>query len=446
MRYELLISWRYFRGDKTNRLMLLGAVAGVLIALVGAGLLLASCATSLAIVLVEVGLLAAVVFALLALFSVITAVSVLGVALGVASLISVLAVTSGFQREFRDRVLGVHAHVIVMKQTTFGEYRDVMRTAQHIDPDVLAVQPFILTEMLATRGQGELSGVVVKGVDPALVRSVLDLEEHMIEGTIDALAADGGALPPIIIGKQLAQKLDAHVGDTLTVVAPPTRTQRFRVAGIFYSGFDEYDRRFTYVSLREMQRLVGGSDDVMGVELKVKDIDRTGAIVAKLQAALGPSYQVQDWYETNENLFTMLNLQKLVLVIILTLIVIVAAVNMVSSLTLVVTDKTREIAILKAMGARSPTVARLFQCLGLSIGSLGTAIGVGVGLLTCYLVDAHGFRLDPKVYMIDRLPIEVRPLEVILVAAIAIAISVVATWVPARAAAALRPVDGLRYD
>jgi len=445
--------------------MLLGAALALVIAGVGLVLVLASAgASSTGIALLELGVLATALLFLLALFSVITTVSVLGVSLGVAALTIVLAVTNGFQQEFRDRVLGVHAHVIVMKsQTTFAEYRDVMKIARTVDSDVLAVQPFILTEMLATRGAGTASGVAIKGIDPALVRGVLDLDQHMIAGTIDALAAPRapGDFAPIIMGNQLAAKLHATVGDSLRVVAPLSnldletlratssapRTYDFRVAGIFYSGFDEFDRRFMYASLADVQRLVGRGDQVMGVELKVKDIDRTGEIVKKLDGALGGSpYEVQDWYQTNENLFKMLRLQKLTLVVLLTLIIIVAAVNMVSSLTLMVTDKTREIAILKAMGARSPTVARVFQCLGLYVGALGTAIGLALGLVTCFVASLHGYRLDAGVYMIDHLPVVIDWFEVILVAVVTVAISLIATWVPARSAASLRPIDGLRYD
>ena len=185
----------------------------------------------------------------------------------------------------------------------------------------------------------------------------------------------------------------------------------------------------------------------MGVELKVKDVEHAEDIARRLEKALGgPPYQVQDWYELNHNLFMALKLQKLALVVILTLIIIVAAVNMVSALTMMVTDKTREIAILKSMGASSSSVALVFQVVGLAIGLAGTIIGVLIGLGTCYVVGRYGYHLDPKVYLIDRLPIEVKPLEVLLVAGITMVISVISTLVPSQAAASLRPVDGLRYD
>ncbi len=411
-----------------------------------------------------VGMISTAVFGLLSLFSVFTSVSVLGVALGVAALTIVFAVTTGFEQQFRDKVLGVNAHVIVLKsQATFAEYRDVMKTAKRIDPEVLAVQPFIFAEMLVTRGKGELSGVAIKGVDPKLVRGVLDLDRHMIEGSIDTLAHEPkpGELPPIIMGKELAHKLKAKIGDQVTVVVPLSnidfdtwrakssapRTRKFRVSGIFYSGFDEYDRRLMYTSLRETQELIGRGDQVMGVELKVKNVDRANEIAKKLERALGgPPYQVQDWYDLNQNLFTALKLQKLALVIILTLIIIVAAVNLVSALTMMVTDKTREIAILKSMGATSSSVSRVFLFLGVAIGGVGTVIGVAIGLVTCYVVSAYGYHLDPKVYLIDRLPIDVRWFEVLLVAGVTLVISLFATWAPAKAASALRPVEGLRYD
>ncbi|HTL35332.1 MAG TPA: ABC transporter permease [Kofleriaceae bacterium] len=465
MSYELRIGWRYLYGGRRDSLMLKLAGLFFVVTMVGLASLVATHGSNpYGVITLVVGLVSTCVFLLLALFSVFTSVSVLGVALGVAALTIVLAVTSGFQQQFRDKVLGVNAHVIVLKsQATFAEYRDVMKTAKEIDPDVIAVQPFIFAEMLVTRGKGELSGVAIKGVDPQLIRGVLDLDRHMIEGSIDTLGdpVEFGQLPPIIMGKELAHKLKAKVGDDVTVVVPLSnidfdtwrakssapRTRKFRVTGIFYSGFDEYDRRLMYTSLRDTQELVGRGDQVMGVELKVKDVDRAAEIAAKLERALGgPPYQVQDWYELNHNLFTALNLQKLALGIILTLIIIVAAVNMISALTMMVTDKTREIAILKSMGATSSSVSRVFQFLGIAIGGVGTLIGIAVGLVTCYVVSGYGYHLDPKVYLIDRLPIDVRWYEVLLVAGATIVISALSTWVPAQTAAGLRPIEGLRYD
>lgn len=444
--------------------MLALAGGALAITIIGLVILLLSSGSPVGVLMFVLGMISTAVFGLLSLFSVFTSVSVLGVALGVAALTTVLAVTTGFQQQFRDKVLGVNAHVIVLKsQATFAEYRDVMKTAATIDPEVLAVQPFIFAEMLVTRGKGEISGVAIKGIDPTLVRGVLDLEKHMIQGSVDTLAVRPaiGELPPIIMGKELAHKLKAKLGDTVTVVVPLSnidfetwrasssapRTRKFRVSGIFYSGFDEYDRRLMYTALADTQELVGRGDQVMGVELKVKDVERAEEIAEKLERALGgPPYQVQDWYELNHNLFTALNLQKLALVIILTLIIVVAAVNMVSALTMMVTDKTREIAILKSMGAGNNGISKVFLVVGLAIGGVGTIIGVGIGLATCFVVSSYGYHLDPKVYLIDRLPIEVRAIEVVLVASITTVISLIATVFPAMSASALTPVEGLRYD
>jgi len=482
VKYEAKIGWRYLYGGKRDKLMQLLALVG-LAGIVGGGvtLFLSHGANPVGVLILVLSMIWVAVSCLFSVFSVFTSVSVLGVVFGVAALTVVLAVTTGFQEQFRDKVLGVNAHVIVLhSQSTFAEYRDVMKTAREIDPDVLAVQPFIFAEMLATRGKGELSGVAIKGIDPKLVRGVLDLDKHMIEGTLDSLAVEAcppGKVdkpaasvpgkppctknPPIIMGKELAHKLKAKLGDTVTVVVPLSnidfdtwrakssapRTRKFTVTGIFYSGFDEYDRRLMYTSLADTQELVGRGDQVMGVELKVRDVDRAEEIAKNLERALGSApYQVQDWYELNHNLFTALKLQKLALVVILTLIIIVAAVNMVSALTMMVTDKTREIAILKSMGATSFSVGRIFVLVGTAIGAVGTLLGVAIGLVTCNVVSAYGYHLDPKVYLIDRLPIDVRPIEVVIVGVVTLVISMIAAIVPALEASSLRPVEGLRYD
>jgi lipoprotein-releasing system permease protein len=465
--YESTVGWRNLYSGKRDNVMLLMMAVSAATACGGLAMIFsADGASPIGVITLVIGLLFTVVFALLSFFSVFVSVSVLGVVLGVAALTTVLAVTTGFEQQFREKVLGVNAHVIIMKSSQdFKEYRDVMARAQAIDPDVIAVQPFIFAEMLVTRGKGELSGVAIKGVDPDRVTQVLDIEKHMMpgKGSVDSLKNDPGpdGLPPILMGKELAAKLKCDVGDDVTVVVPLSnldletmrakssapRTKKFRVTGIFYSGFDEYDRRLMYTPLKEAQALLGHEDIVMGVELKIRDVDRADEIARKLGKELGePPYQVQDWYELNHNLFDALRLQKIVLVVVLTLIIIVAAFNMVSALYMMVTDKTREIAILKSMGSTSLSVAIAFQVVGLAIGGLGTLLGIGLGLTACWAVGNYGYGLDPKVYLIDRLPISVSPIEVVIVALITMAVSVVATLFPAVKASALRPVDGLRYD
>jgi lipoprotein-releasing system permease protein len=462
--YEYGIGWRYvYRGERSRRVAM-GFGASLLVIAIGLYLLLSQGGHSpIGVFTLAGGMVLAALFGLLYFFSVFTTVSTLGVVLGVAALTVVLAVTTGFQQEFRDKVLGVNAHVIIMKNTDdFSEYRQIEEKAWAIDPDVIAVQPFILMEMVATRGSGEVSGVLIKGVDPERVTTVLDLQKHMVEGDVASLGEEPADRPGnIIIGREVAHKLKAELADELIVVAPLSnfdpdtwtsrgeapKTRTFGVSGIFYSGFDEYDRRLMYISLRDAQELRGRGDQVMGVELKVANVERAKAIADKLDKELGGSpYVVQDWNELNHNLFTALTLQKLALLIILTLIIVVATFNMVSALTMMVIDKTREIAILKSMGANSISVARVFRVVGLTIGAIGTALGLIIGLTLCVVVKDYGYRLDPKVYLIDRLPISVEPTEVILVAAITLVISLVATWFPSNKAASLRPVEGLRYD
>jgi len=465
MSYELQIAWRYLYAAQREKGLLTGLAGSAVIAVLGLVLILTTGGGNpYGVILLLVGVASAAVFALLSLLSVSSAVAVLGVVLGVAALTVVLSVTTGFQDQFRDKVLGVNAHVIIMKNSTdFAEYRDIMEIAKAADPDVVAVQPFNFVEMLATTGAGRISGVAIKGVDPELVGGVLDLQKHMIDGDVASLkkVPVGTELPNMIVGKELARKLRVKVGDSVTIVVPLSnidfetwrskaaapRTRRFNVSGIFYSGFDEYDRRLMYTSLAETQVLLDRGDRVMGVELKVKDVDRAGVIASKIRKRIGePPFQVQDWYELNHNLFKALTTQKVVLLLVLTIIIAVATVNMVSALTMLVTDKTREIAILKSMGSPSREIGVVFAVVGGVIGLIGTAVGIGLGVATCLVVRGYGYKLDPKVYLIDRLPISMRPREILLVAGITMALALVATLISTFKAAGLAPVEGLRHD
>lgn len=434
-----------------------------LIGLLGGIVFFAVAPGGLAALALALGMFGTAVFALLYVFSVFTTVSVLGVVFGVAALTVVLSVTTGFQQQFREKVLGVNAHVIITKNSNdFVEYQKVEEMAWKSDDDVVAAQPFIFVEMLVTNGQGVATGVAIKGVDPKRMSEVLDLHKHIVAGSVDALQKEPGpdGLPPIILGKMLARKLKVEVGGEVTVVAPLSnvnfqdftqtgsgpKSQKFRVGGIFYSGFEEYDRRLMYITLDDAMQLWGQDGQVLGVELKVADVDRADEIADKLETELGGAYLVQDWNELNRNLFAALTLQKIILLIILTLIIAVATFNMVSALTMLVIDKTREIAILKSMGASSAGISRVFQVVGIAIGGVGTVFGVAIGLTLCQVVEHYDYRLDPKVYLIDRLPIEVSPIEVLIIAGVTMVISVIATLFPAAKASSLLPIDGLRYD
>jgi len=469
--FESQIGRRYlYRRDPARRSVIGFGVAAVLSAILGYLYFSAAQPSGVVAVFLVGSMLTAVLCGLLRFFSVFTSVSVAGVVLGVAALTVVLAVTTGFQDKFREKVLGVNAHVLVRKNTNdFTSYKEVEQLILDIDPSVVAVQPFQFVEMQATRGKGEVAGVAIKGVIPDRVTKVLDIESHMIEGKVSDLdnrpdpskRTEDDPPPPIIIGRELAKKLDAKVGDTVTVVSPlqsggltgwspsgrAPKTKRFKVSGIFYAGFEEYDRRLMYTHLEEVQDLLEMGDIVLGVEARLSDVDRAADIADEVERQLGGApYQAQDWHELNRNLFTALTLQKFALLIVLTLIIAVAAFNMVSALTMMVTDKTKEIAILKSMGATSGGVARVFQVVGLMIGGVGTVVGLSLGLAICAVVSHYGYALDPKVYLIDELPIRVQWFEVVLVGAITMIISAIATYIPAQRASSLPPVEGLRYE
>lgn len=427
--------------------------------------------------------------------SVITVIAVVGVTLGVAALAVVVSITTGFQQEFKRKVLGVNAHVLVLKYgTDFSEYPEVMEAARRIR-GVTGTAPFVINEMMILKGN-EISGVLLKGIDPNVVGTVLDLPGHMVSGSLRGLRLAGagppaprheirpgsqedrdepaptpapspepasppdGPLPGIVIGHALATQLDAHIGDQVRVIspmsgldlalwAPGTSTPKardFRVIGVFNAGFDEYDTRLVYVDLFEAQRFYDQGDVVTGVELKLRDMDQARAVADALRRRLGDGpYQVIDWEELNHNLFTALQIQKLGLSFVLTLVVVVAAFNVVGTLLMVVLDKRREIAILKAMGARNGGILGIFLLQGTVIGSLGTLFGVGLGLSACLLLRAYGFPLDPGVYLIDHLPVEIDAMDFVYTGIGTLVICFIATIPPAIWAAHLLPVDGLRH-
>lgn len=381
--------------------------------------------------------------------------AVSGIMLGAAALTVVLAVTSGFQDEFRQKVLGVNAHVTVrLGDSDFADHREVLATVERADPRVVAAEPYVWAPTLATDGHGHIGGVGVKGVDPARVRDILDLDTHLVAGTLDTLGDSGpglGGNPAIILGATLARKLRVGVGDDISLVSHRVddngvvrmETTAHRVTGIFRVGFDEYDRRVAYTSLAHAQALLGRGDRAHGIELRLRDADAAPAVARALAGRLPPGFVVESWGELNKNLFDLLRLQKTALVIVLLLIIAVACVNLVSVLTMMVADRRRDIAILGAYGATPTSIGRIFLFVGAIVGSLGTVLGVGLGLAVCAVLRYHGFELDSRVYTIDHLPLAVKTGEVIAVAASSMLLSVVVTLPPAVRAARLRPARAL---
>jgi lipoprotein-releasing system permease protein len=469
-RYETFIAWRYlYRRRRNPAVVVLTIVFAALAALAhvvvfhppGHDAQLIATAFSQPVTLI------ALFFLLLNFFSGFTTVSIIGVAIGVQALVVVLSVTSGFQQSFKQKILGVNAHVIVMKYGfDFAEYRDVEKKAR-AEKHVVAASPFVFYQGMLAAGKS-MAGSDIYGLDPALSPSVIDIAQTLRQGKVADLASrvppsDGGKpLPAIFVGEELAKKLKLKLGDRVRVVSPrtdldpsswtasgnPPETAEFRLAGIFYTGFDEYDRRLAYISLKDAQDAFERHQDVVtGVALKLDDLDRARAQAKQLYADLGGApYKVIDWEELNHNLFAALKMQKVALTVILTLIVIVAAFNIIAAMTLLVLGKQREIAILKSMGMNAWGIARLFQVAGLLMGTLGIGCGLGVGTSAIVLLRRFRYQLDPHVYMIDQLPVKVNPDEVVLTVAITVLICFLATLYPSLKAAKLSPVEGLRYE
>lgn len=474
MPYELFVGWRYLYTRRRSSAIWVTLVIFVLICGGGVALFFGTSHKAIAAIMMLVGMLGSVACTLLAVFSTFTAISVMGVSIGVCILIWVLSVTSGFQEEFRSKVLGVNAHILILKYgLDFSEYRKVMRTTEQM-PGVLAAAPFVFNEMMISRGQ-RLSGVLVKGVDPARVGRVLDLPQHIVKPrrikeqelvrfitpSEDSRGHTLGAPPGLVIGQDLADKLDVKVGEMVRLISPLSgldvagwsaageipRSRDFQVSAIFFSGFNEYDRRLVYVHLHEAQAFMDQGDVVTGVDLKIRDVFGARQLARKVVRELGGSpFRTIDWSELNHNLFTALSIQKLFLRIIIGFIVVVAAFNVLAALTVLVFRKTREISILKSMGMSSAGVARIFVATGVIVWFVGTGLGLLWGYLGGLVLRRYGFPLDPKVYHIGELPVRMDPTEFALTALIALFWCLLLTLYPSIRAARMNPVEGLRYE
>ena len=424
-----------------------------------------------------------------AFIGVITTISVLGVAAGVASLIVALAINNGFRQDLQQRLLGSASHVSLLRVQSDGikDWPPLLdRLAK--EPHVVAAAPAIYEQVLISRGP-RARGAVLKGMIPSYERKVSDLLSTVRIGSADALneappvapepaanpTADAtkntqadspdsmasveqrlAAMPPIILGKDMADDLGATVGSVVLVTSPQgeltpfgmvPKYNRFRVAGVFNSGFFDYDNTWAFTRLADAQRLFGLGNLISVIQFKVDDIYQADSIAKELEKAAGQGFMASSWMEQNRALFHALRLERLVTFITIGLIVFVAALNILISLIMMVMEKTKDIAVLRSMGTRKSQIRRLFITQGLLIGLIGTAIGLVLGYALSFAgARYHLISLSPEVYSIDYVPFAPRLLDGVLVALVAIGVSFVATVYPSWSAARILPAEALRYE
>ena len=470
--------------------------------------------------------------------------STLGVSVSSCMLSSVISIMGGFGDDLRSKIIGNNAHVVVDRVGGTLDGGPSLASKVRRIPGVIGAMPYVSGEVMIS-SQTNLSGVLLKGIDPRHVGRVIDLGRHLEEGKIrylehpedllrvdrafedfdrtagrlldlpdagrgdkppppqrasdggpgdggpdDAASVDGGAtdggtgvgpptpgepgsppgpepddpfltprtpevLPGVIIGRELAKNLRLHVADEVDIVSPlgdlgPTgpvpKSRPFRVAGIFYTGMYEFDSKFAYVTIPVAQSFLNLGDRVTGVEARVEDVETVEQQARAIRKASPRGARVRDWKQLNRNLFSALALEKVAMFVALSVATIIAAFSIVSTLLLMVLERGREIAVLKALGASDPAVLRIFMLEGLLIGIVGAAAGILIGALTCVTIKYQGVRLDPEVYYIDQLPVHMSLAEFALVGVAAVGISIIATLYPSYTASRLRPVDGLRDD
>ncbi|MEI7893216.1 MAG: ABC transporter permease [Myxococcales bacterium] len=429
----------------------------------------------------------------------ISALSILGVAMSCFSLSSVVSVMGGFSQDLKRKILGNNAHIVIdtTSQSPWGDYEQVL-AAVRATPGVIAATPVVHGEVMVSSASN-LAGVMVRGIDGNSIGGVIELPNNLEVGKLEYLMSPeklrqlssdevigmgpGGEqyfkgpdlpmypdevdplvrqaqlpplLPGLIVGRELAKTLHVYVGDEVTLVSPLgdlgpmgvlPRTRRFRVAAIFFSGMYEYDASHVYTTMEVAQSYFALQGKVSAIDVKVEEADNADQVAITLAQSVGRAeLRVRDWREINKNLFSALKLERFATFVILSIAIIVASFCIISTLLLMVTEKAKEIAILKAIGASDGAILRTFMTEGLIIGGIGTVFGVVSGFAFCLGLSWFGLRLDPDVYYIDRLPINVSGWDFLAVTAAALTICTIATIFPAAAASTLRPVDGLRYE
>lgn len=392
--------------------------------------------------------------------SFISAISMLGIILGVWALITIISVMNGFHNDLRERILFVVSHVTVQAQSGFLENWRPVADYAHGQDDVKASAPFVLGQGLLTSGK-QVRGALIRGIYPAYEQTVSELMNHVVTGSVADLQP---GMYSIVLGKQLAQSLGVEIGDKVNLVAPKgkvtpagvlPRMKRFTVAGLFEIDMYEYDNGIALVHIDDLRKVLGIGDAVSGVRLKLRDIDRARSLRGELQRALGNGFRVRDWTQEHRNFFRALEIEKRVVFIVLMLIVAVAAFNLVSTLVMIVTDKQSDVAILRTLGMSPGSIMRVFMVQGSVIGIIGVVAGGSIGVITAlnietlipWLEQLFNTELFPSdVYVISEFPAKLEWTDVMFVISASLIMSFLATIYPALRASRVEPAEALRYD
>ena len=375
--------------------------------------------------------------------SLISVISVLGVAIGVAALIVVIGVMTGFDKDLRDKIVGNYSHITLSSYNGLdNEQFTSLQKKLFCNPHVVGVSPYVQGQGLIQEGSQFLA-VGIKGIVPESEAEVTKLNTYLKTGDLAQLTGER-----IIIGRELANRLGAGVGSDVSLYSQEGKPRQLKVVGIFHSGMYEYDMNLVFMNLATAQDFLGVAHQVSAVAIKLDNLYLADSVKKEMSAVVGYEYLLRTWTEANQNFFSALQLEKITMFIILTLIILVAAFNIVSTLIVMVVEKTKDIGILRALGMRASSIRKIFTFQGLLIGSMGTFFGVAGGVLLCALLKKYQFiKLPQDIYYLDKLPVSIEwwP-DVTLVVVCALAITLISTIYPALKAASLKPVEALRYE